>query len=68
MELFCGQAWVSRVMRTAGHQTCNLDLNMGFARAGKQNYFDLLSDAGFLLLGLVVVGLPVGTHDISTLC
>ena len=55
MELFAGQGWVSRIMRTAGHQTCNLDLNMGLAREGKQNFYDLLSDAGFLLLGRALV-------------
>lgn len=50
MELFAGQAWVSRCMRTGGHATASLDILFGFGEDGKQNCYDLLSDAGFLFL------------------
>ena len=39
-------------MRTAGHPTASLDLQLGEPIEGKQDAFDLLSDAGFLSLAL----------------
>lgn len=49
VELFCGEGWVSRVMRTSGCCTASLDIRLGIARDGKQNPFDLTTDSGFLL-------------------
>lgn len=48
VELFCGEGWVSRIMRTSGCCTASLDIRLATAREGKQNPFDLTTDAGFL--------------------
>lgn len=56
VELFAGAAWVSRCMRTGGHRTASMDILMGQAEQGKQNYFDLLTDSGFLFLGISLFG------------
>jgi len=55
VELYAGEAWVSRCMRTGGHPTASLDIKFvqGEHAAGKQNCFDLLSDSGFLLLSSI---------------
>ena len=53
VELFCGDAWVSRVMRSGGYRTASLDIRLGgstWAQRKKQNPFDLCEDSGFLLL------------------
>ena len=53
VELFCGDAWVSRVMRSEGCQTASLDIRLGgatWAQRKKQNPYDLCEDSGFLLL------------------
>lgn len=50
VELFCGDAWVSRVMRASGHPTASLDIRLQNPKEGKQNAFDMLSDAGFSFL------------------
>ncbi|CAJ1435264.1 unnamed protein product [Effrenium voratum] len=49
IELFCGRAWVSRMMRLAGHSVASFDIELGRPQPGKQNDMDLTSDAGFLL-------------------
>ncbi|CAL1159177.1 unnamed protein product [Cladocopium goreaui] len=56
-ELFCGQAWVSRCMRTAGHRTAMLDISLGRPNDDlkKQDAMDLLSDSGFALALLTVL-------------
>ncbi len=56
IELFAGAAWVSRCMRTGGHRTVSLDILMGHGEQGKQNYFDILTDSGFLFLGISLFG------------
>lgn len=52
VELFSGEGWVSRVMKTAGHRGASLDILLGSQNhgQGKQDPFDLLTDAGFALL------------------
>lgn len=51
VELFSGEGWVSRVMKTAGHRGASLDILLGSQNhgQGKQDPFDLLTDAGFAL-------------------
>ena len=56
IELFCGEAWVSKVMRAGGHCTASLDIRLGEALPGKQNAYDLL-DPGFAFLWLQVSGM-----------
>lgn len=50
VEMFAGQAWVSRCMKARGFSVAALDINFGCPRPGKQNAMDLLSDAGFASL------------------
>lgn len=52
VELFCGTAWVSRVMRSSGKPTAQLDilLTETVYKSSPQNPMDLLSDCGFLFL------------------
>ena len=47
VEIFAGEAWVSRCMKASGFSVAALDINYGSPRPGKQDAFDLLSDAGF---------------------
>ena len=61
VELFCGEAWVSKVMRAGGHCTASLDIRLGEACPGKQNAYDLLSDPGFAFLWLGVGGMALMT-------
>lgn len=69
LEIFCGQAWVSRVMRAAGYPTANFDILMGHATPeGKQNCYDLLSDAGFLFLGSSLVLVSGARSNPHMLC
>lgn len=53
IEVFCGQAWVSRVMRGSGRNTAQMDILMSTERqlSSAQNPMDLRTDAGFLHLG-----------------
>ena len=37
-------------MKTSGRPSASLDIRLGDAQPGKQNQFDMLSDAGFSLL------------------
>ena len=50
VELFAGQAWVSRCMKAKGYSVAALDVMYGDPEPGKQNAMDLLSDAGFAFL------------------
>ena len=50
LEFFCGEAWVSTVMRGNGVPTASFDINLGNPRSGKQNAMDLLTPAGFSFL------------------
>lgn len=56
-ELFCGQAWVSRCMRTAGHRTAMLDISLGRPNDDlkKQDAMDLLSDSGFAFFWVYII-------------
>lgn len=66
IELFCGEAWVSKVMRAGGHCTASLDIRLGEALPGKQNAYDLLSDPGFAFLWLQVNGMVLnGAFQVS---
>lgn len=50
-EFFAGAGWVNRCMKGCGLNTAAFDINYGpNPRPGKQDYMDLLSDAGFALL------------------
>ena len=50
VEIFCGHAWVSRVMRSKGHPTAQMDilLTKEKFRSSPQNPMNLLTDSGFL--------------------
>ena len=50
VEIFCGHAWVSRVMRCKGHATAQMDilLTKETFRSSPPNPMDLLTDSGFL--------------------
>ena len=52
IEVFCGHAWVSRVMRGAGRNTAQMDILMSTKSqlSSAQNPMDLRTDAGFLHL------------------
>lgn len=52
-EIFCGTAWVSRVMRADGRYTAQMDilLTEPEMKQSAQNPMNLLTDCGFLLLG-----------------
>ena len=50
VELFAGQAWVSRCMKAKGYSVAALDIVFGDPKPGKQDAMDLLSDAGFAFL------------------
>ena len=56
IELFAGEGWVSKVMRAGGHQTASLDILLGSPPSGKQDAYDLLSDAGFAWLWFQTLG------------
>jgi len=47
LEFFCGQAWISTVMRAEGIQRASFDINLGSPKEGKRNCMDLLTPAGF---------------------
>lgn len=47
LEFFCGEAWISRVMRAEGVQTASFDINLGRPEHDKQNAMNLLTCAGF---------------------
>ena len=50
IEVFSGDGWISRCMRTYGVPTAAFDVKLGTLGApkvGKQNAMDLLSDSGF---------------------
>ncbi|CAK9008773.1 unnamed protein product [Durusdinium trenchii] len=51
IEIFSGKGWASRVMRTSGFTTAQMDilLTVPEMKSSVQNYMDLLTDAGFLL-------------------
>ena len=55
VEIFAGAGWVSTCMRDSGKATCSLDILAGEPLEGKQNPWDLLSDAGFSFLTLQTV-------------
>lgn len=59
VELFAGEAWVSRVMRAGGHPTASLDINIGAPLPNKQNAYDLLTDSGFLLALVTVLNIKM---------
>ena len=44
VELFCGEGWVSKVMRAGGHGVASLDIRLGEGFQGKENACDLLTD------------------------
>lgn len=50
VELFAGEAWVSRCMKAKGYSVAALDVMYGDPKPDKQNAMDLLSDAGFAFL------------------
>ena len=50
LEFFCGEAWVSTVMRGHGVPTASFDINPWAPKPGKQNAMDLLTPAGFAFL------------------
>ena len=54
VEIFAGQAWVSRVMRSSGKSTASLDIIFGDPLPGKQNVMDLTTPSGFWFPGQVV--------------
>lgn len=47
IELFAGQAWVSRCVKHRGYSVAALDIAYGEPLEGKQDAMNLLSDAGF---------------------
>ena len=52
VEIFCGEAWCSRCMRTAGYATAQMDISLTNPerKPNKQNEMDLLTESGFLQL------------------
>lgn len=54
VELFAGRGWVSDCMASSGRNVAKLDILLGEPVEGKQNAFDLTTDAGF--------GTPVSYH------
>ena len=50
LEFFCGQAWVSTVMRASGVSTAQFDISLGNPKQGKQDAMDLLTPSGFSFL------------------
>ena len=59
VEIFCGKAWVSRVMRCSGHTTAQMDILMSDADqlSSPQNPMDLLTPAGFLFFVWILLAL-----------
>lgn len=51
IELFAGEAWVSRAMRQSGRAVASLDINYHSCHDDRQNYMDLLTPAGFTHFG-----------------
>lgn len=52
MELYAGEAWVSRCMRTGHKATASLDINFGknpefMSPEWKTDPWDMLTDSGF---------------------
>ena len=50
LDFFCGQAWVSTVMRSTGVPTAQFDISLGNPKPGKQDAMDLLTPSGFSFL------------------
>ena len=59
IEFYAGKAACSSCMKLAGVPTASLDITYHIARAGKQNYMDILTDAG--------MGYH-GTHYLPNMC
>lgn len=55
MELFAGEAWVSRSFRHQGYATASLDVLMGHPREGKLDAMDLRTSAGMAFLAKSIV-------------
>ena len=55
VELFCGEGWVSKVMRAGGHGVASLDIRLGQSQgfSNHANPFDLLTDCGFMFLDMI---------------
>ena len=53
VELFAGRGWVSDCMASSGRNVAKLDILLGEPVEGKQNAFDLTTDAGFWYPSLV---------------
>lgn len=47
IEVFAGDAWVSKCMKANGIPTASFDIRFGAPREGKMDAQNLLSDAGF---------------------
>mmetsp|Transcript_45325 Transcript_45325/g.98649 ORF Transcript_45325/g.98649 Transcript_45325/m.98649 type:complete len:227 (+) Transcript_45325:158-838(+) len=57
VEIFAGEAWVSRVMRSSGRRTASLDIMFGDPLPGKQNVMDLTTPSGFCLALLTILNM-----------
>ena len=53
LEVFSGDAWVSKCMKANGIPTASFDVRYGDPKPGKQNAMDILSDAGFSLFNCI---------------
>ena len=55
LEVFSGDGWVSKCMRTSGRATASFDIRLSpFVPDGKQNNMDILSDPGFAFCGCII--------------
>ena len=63
IEFYAGLGNCSRVHKLAGIPTASLDIMYSTADPGKQNYMDILSNAGMAPLGLMFSGLGASVGD-----
>lgn len=55
IEVFGGEAWISKCMRVHGVPTATFDIRLGQPIDGKQDAMDLLTDAGFAFLSCMIL-------------
>ncbi|CAL1131372.1 unnamed protein product [Cladocopium goreaui] len=63
LEFFCGQAWVSTVMRASGVPTAQFDISLGNPKQGKQDAMDLLTPSGFSLALVSLLNAKMGEFE-----
>ncbi len=55
IEVFGGEAWVSKCMRVNGVTTATFDIRLGSPKQDKMDAMDILSDAGFAYLSCMIL-------------